>query len=872
MTQRRQILTYALFLLLLGWSNQAIAQNEDSLRLPLQKGHTFDILEVKWSPDDKLLLTYSAADGYLNVWQMPEAKLITSIEDTIVRRKGSDKRALRAFSWSHDSRLIATGNENGTAQVWEARTGKLLWTTQIADQFVTGVGFSGDSKYLAAIASPQAEDHKIVLLEAATGRLVKEVGTTKRRFRTYYHDAKLSFSSDNKQLIVGDTGGIVTRWDLAAGSLLSTTSLDFCAMPNSFAYSEDMSLAVARCGATTYVSDTMNGSTVKQTSTNNESSSSVVLSRDNKLMGIGETGSAKFLDLGTGAEIVLDHYLPITCGCDLSKDNAILAFQDYLNSETVKLIDLRTKQTIARLESHPGKIKTLTFNADGKMVASGSKDRIVRVWDSNTGSLLQALAGHADAIDVVAFTPDGKLLVSSADKVLKVWEVGTGKLIRTVEDSKKLSSIAFSPDGKSMVTTSEDVVDLWDVSTWTTLKAFKTDEPHRHGDREYCCGSTPLAARFDTLGQLIISGHEDGTIKLWNPKRTSASEPVRVLKTSEKNESFALSPNDKLLVVNHGDDEPPAIWDWSKRKPLRRLSKDANYITRMAFSPDSQIIATSDVGGQLALWSTSSGKLLREFNGGFSGSDAIAFSPDGTRLVTGGVNQNIIMWDVKSGARLWNILPVRELRLYQLTPAEIAEQNRAAALAEAKEKLAAQTTKRLEKKVFISFSHFGEASNPLEARFVETGAPNNSLIRRDEADATGIWLRLHNNSNLPISFLTFSSYLSASTKCGYNTSTNKFFNGLCDGSEIGIKFSVVDAYGRPVNYGFGLHMAAISMLPPNTSVLFSFPKAFLGDGRSIRFSYSFLNEDDRGKLAEYGQKRTLTFSQSQLSKARRNRK
>jgi WD40 repeat protein len=127
--------------LFLGLPGLTSAQREDVSTIPLQKGHTSAILEVKWSPNDQRLLTYSAADGFLNVWKMPEGRLITSIEDSTIRIKGNDKRALRAFAWSDDSRFIATGSENGTAQIWEAESGRLLWTTRIADEYVTGVGF-----------------------------------------------------------------------------------------------------------------------------------------------------------------------------------------------------------------------------------------------------------------------------------------------------------------------------------------------------------------------------------------------------------------------------------------------------------------------------------------------------------------------------------------------------------------------------------------------------------------------------------------------------------------------------------------------------------------------------------------------------------
>jgi WD40 repeat protein len=862
------------WLLSCGLLSNAAAQGENASQLPLQTGHTNAILEVRWSPNDKLILTYSAADGFLNVWRMPEGKLITTIEDSAVKVRGDDKRALRAFAWSDDDRLIATGSENGTAQVWEAETGKLLWSTRIADEYVTGVGFSHGGKYFAAVAAPEDKKHKLVLLNGANGQLIKNLGEIESRFLTYYHDSKLVFSDDDKQLSVGDISGIITQWDLPSGSLLSKKTLNLCSaerrMPNSFAYSEDLSLIVARCGLQSEVIETNTGSILRKQSVSVDFTSSIVLSRDKQFMAVGDSGVFKLLNLATGAEVTIDSGLPITCGCDFSKDNSLLALQDYFDGETVKVINLDGKQTVTRLEAHPGKVKALAFSADGRLLASGSEDRIVRVWDAQTGSLLQSLAGHTGRVGVVVFTPDGKLLVSASDdQTLKAWDVGTGTLVRsiqvTTEGINGLSSIAFSPDGKRMVTTLGAAVGLWDVSDWRLVETFTTTESHTSGEMTMCCGSTALTARFDATGKMIISAHEDGTIKVWDPQQRSLipspqGNLIRTLSTNERNESFALSPDETVLVANGGSDAPK-LWQWASGKPLRSLGDEASYVHNVAFSPDSRIIATSDIGGTILLWNVSSGKLLREFDGGYSSDDALAFGPDGTRLASGGDNQNIIMWDVKSGKRLWHILPIRER--HRPTGEEIADQKHAAALKAADERRAEQDTQRLKNRVFITFSHFGEPTNPGETRFAETGRPNKSLSQQSDILATGIWLRLLNASRLPINLSTESIYLPTKKKCGYQTGQGKFFYGLCESAEIGIRFSVLDTNGKPLRYGFDF--GGISMVPPNTSVVFSVPRELLREGRSIVVSYKFLNVNSKGKLEEYGKEREITFSEANLT-------
>ena len=391
----------------------------------------------------------------------------------------------------------------------------------------------------------------------------------------------------------------------------------------------------------------------------------MVISRDNQQVAIDENAGVKLLNLANGEEVDLDADFPSSCGCDFSNDNSLLAWTTRLPSHRIDVLDLNTKRFAAHLQAHPGEIKSLAFSPDGQVLASGSEDAVVRFWDAQTGSLLQALTGHTEPVRVVSFTPDGKQLASaSEDETLKIWDVATGDLLHTMETKWPLTSVAFSPDGKKMVGTHNTLVGLWDVANWTLLRQFTTTESHTSGFDGYCCGSPAYSARFDAQGQRIVSGHEDGTIKVWDPNPPGTlplpgSELVRVVKTSKQNDDWALSPNEQFLVANPGT-AAPTIWNWSKGELLRSLGKKAEYVRRVVFSPDSQFVATSDSSGEIFLWDVSTGKLVREFDGGQSGDDALAFSPDGSRLASGGDNQNIVVWDVKTGKRLWHLLPIRE--------------------------------------------------------------------------------------------------------------------------------------------------------------------------------------------------------------------
>jgi WD40 repeat protein len=310
------------------------------------------------------------------------------------------------------------------------------------------------------------------------------------------------------------------------------------------------------------------------------------------------------------------------------------------------------KEILSPLQGDGTSIYSVAYSPDGSWLASACGGSQVRVWDATTGKRYRDLPPTPLPM-AVAFSPDARRLASGWQETVKVWDIATGQLLRTLTGhTSGVTSVAFSPDGCRVTSSSVGgVIKVWH---WD---AMSDEEPRTLKDHSWQSGQEPLTLKghtgsvsqvtFSPDGMQLASASADGTIKVWDARNDPEARTFEgVLLT--------FSPDGKWLasMVWNG---PFKLWDTTTGQEVHTLAGHTGEDHGLAFSPNGAWLATGGVDGKVKLWDIASGQLLRPFDGHKGAVIGVAFSPDGKWLASGGEDTKVKLWDVATGLLLRNL-------------------------------------------------------------------------------------------------------------------------------------------------------------------------------------------------------------------------
>ena len=274
-------------------------------------------------------------------------------------------------------------------------------------------------------------------------------------------------------------------------------------------------------------------------------------------------------------------------GVGISPDGSIIA--GGTSEQNVELWDFATGKKLQTLTGNTGRVYDVYFSPDGKKLVSASDDRKVIIWEVQTGRILNTLTGHQERVYTTIFSPDGKVIASSgADRTIRLWNAETGKLIKTLQEKSWVYDVSYTPDGKTLVSGCKDgAIRLWNVETGQVIKTLVET------------GSAVRSIVYSNDGKLIASAMEDNTVRLWDGI-TGQLQDVLTGHTGEVH-TLDFSKDDQWLASGSAD-KTVRIWNLKDKRSPQILSNHEKGVSSVEFSPDQKLLVSGSLDGKVKIW------------------------------------------------------------------------------------------------------------------------------------------------------------------------------------------------------------------------------------------------------------------------------
>ncbi|KPI25794.1 WD-40 repeat-containing protein [Actinobacteria bacterium OV320] len=532
-------------------------------------GHTDTVRRIAWSPDGRLLATASR-DGTARIYDARSGRtlLVLSCDDVMVE----------CVAWSPDSARVATVGRDRVVRIWDAVSGEPTRLLTGAGDLSRQVAWSPDGRHVAA----SSKDRTVRVWEADTGRLVREL-------RGHGDDVwGLAWSPDGSRLASVSHDQTAIVWDLATGTALTTL---------------------------TGHSDFVEG---------------VAWSPDGRHVATGSGDhTARIWDAESGdLRLLLRGHTDYVWNLAWSPDGRMLASAS--SDRTVRIVGTDDAKVLAVLRGHADTVWGVTWSPCGTMLATGSTDGTGMVWDLRPRGAEAVMAdGHLGPVNQATWSGDGSLFATASDDgTVRVWDAVTGVPagpVTEVED--RVWAVAWAPQGERLAFGTND--GLFRIADGHGGTLFE-----RQGEVVEGCAWSPNGGRIAT------GGHD------WAVSVRSASDGTELLKLTGHQDwvgRVAWSPSGRLLA-SCSDDRTCRLWDIGEGQQFTVLRGHNNYVEDAAWSPDETRIATASGDWTAAVWDVVTGRRIEVLKGHEGRLRAVAWSPDGRHIATGADDRTVRVW------------------------------------------------------------------------------------------------------------------------------------------------------------------------------------------------------------------------------------
>ena len=496
------------------------------------KGHAGFVRAFAFAPHGKTLAS-AGADGKVILWSVATGKQQRSLQ--------AHKGEAWSVAFSPDGRTLASAGTDQRVRLWEVATGKDFRVLKCLNP-VKAVGFSPEGRTLAWA------DHNVIrLLDLRDGK-AGERRLGGRGFGVSW----LSFAPDSRTLAALGEGEdyVLPLWDVATGKALSPREGGHLGPVSYVGFGAGGRVLASASGDNSLrLWDARTGRELRRLRTANGGVYFVALSPDGKLLATGAgDGSLRLHETDTGKERRIRAFPQgQLCYPSFSSDGKILAaswnrFDPAARGfiSTPCLFDVATGKELRRcLGHHKFSIRALAFTADGKALVSGGEDCCVRLWDVATGKEQRCLTGQTRVPPPPAPLPP---------------QGGKAGFGRREEPMRWVLTVACSPDGETVAAGDGQFIRLWQASTGKELACLAHEGVS--------------SVRFSPDGRTLLSGGYDKTVRLWE---VSTGKERRRFRGHENMVQTVAYSGDGRLAASGGRDALILIWDVTGRLRNGRL-------------------------------------------------------------------------------------------------------------------------------------------------------------------------------------------------------------------------------------------------------------------------------------------------------------
>ncbi|MDE0638759.1 MAG: WD40 repeat domain-containing protein [Candidatus Poribacteria bacterium] len=493
----------------------------------------------------------------------------------------------------------------------------------------------------------------------------------------------LAFSQDGKILAsAGANNPVIQLWDLGANSKLKTIQLSelVFGIPTMAFYGRTLVSISSTRGITYWHVDTgekLSSARVQEkykASAFSEDGTTLVFDDKNSNVHLWNTTTSSKLGSLTGyrnesnSEILVFAFTP---------DKNILASGS--EDKTVKMWDTNERKYLATLKGHEASVTAVAFSNDGRTIASGDANKKIIIWDVKTQQKRLTISGHKNTINTLIYLPEGEshfsgcLVSGSADGTIRFWDPNNGRVLKTfaTDFTESIEAVAFSDSGETLVSAAYNgIVESWDLTTIQKHKTFTKGQCDIAGILTFSPDAT-YYTRQSYKGDIRFNpnglGYATGTtlsfdnFKMWNIKNgKEISGPWQSIDDSLT--SAAFSPTENIIAI--GDYNHILGWNISTGKELFRLNIEWIVENKMAFSKNGRRLGWIDASDTPNVWNVE--KRDEPPKKATVQGDILAFSPNADILAIGS-DDAIYVWQYDKDTQNITTIPRRKFYGFETT-------------------------------------------------------------------------------------------------------------------------------------------------------------------------------------------------------------